>query len=130
MALDDEQHVGKSTGVIGHGLDTDQFAYYLCQIRCINKNFLGWDFRDQGGLLIDREIRFRAEILLERAESHIGTNKSKDSRADCLLTLKRALNHRLKAIEEIYEFRNLIYLIKIRVILSCWKKSESCAHFY
>lgn len=78
----------------------------------LNKNFLNWDFREQGGSLIDREIRYRAEVLLERAESHLGTNKSKDARADCLLTLKRALNQRLNVIENIYEFKKLDILDK------------------
>jgi len=73
----------------------------------LNKSFLNCDFREQGWFRIDREIRARAEILLERAESHLDANKSKDSRTDCLLTLKMALNQRLKAIEEIYEFKNL-----------------------
>ena len=73
----------------------------------LDERFLSWNLWISSWVEIDGDVRARAEALLERSESHIRTHKSKDCRADCLLTLKRALNQRLKALEEIHEFKKL-----------------------
>lgn len=73
----------------------------------LDERFLSWNLWISSWVENDGDVRARAEALLERSESHIRTHKSKDCRADCLLTLKRALNQRLKALEEIHEFKKL-----------------------
>ena len=73
----------------------------------LDNKILKWQAEVQSSSIIDKKIKNRAEDLLLRAEHHLSFDKSKDSRADCLVTLKRAVNHRLKAIENIYEFKNI-----------------------
>ena len=73
----------------------------------LNNRVLSWKVEIQSWSEVDEQVKSRAEQLLLRSELHLYTDKSKDSRADCLVTLKRALNHRLKAIEENYEFKKI-----------------------
>lgn len=71
----------------------------------LDNRVLGWSCDLQSWSEIDRALKSRAESLLNRAERHLNIDKSKDSRADCVVTLKRALNQRLKVIEKIHEFK-------------------------
>lgn len=68
---------------------------------------LDWDLDVESWSIIEKEKRTRAEHLLSRSELQLNYDKSKDARAECLITLKRCLNQRLKAIEEIHEFKEL-----------------------
>lgn len=73
----------------------------------LDNRVLRWQVDIQSQNIIDKKIVARASELHDRAERHLNSDMSRDARADCLVTLKRALNQRLKAIEEIYQFKKI-----------------------
>ncbi len=73
----------------------------------IKDSFLNWNVDIQSWSEINPDEKKRSIELLFRAENHLNFNDDNDSRADAIVTLKRAINHRLKLIEKCYNLKKI-----------------------
>lgn len=69
-----------------------------------------WCVRSDGGLLLDDTAHRRSYQHLQRAEYLLTLNPqpNEHDRADCISNLRRCFTHRLKLIEEAYQFRAVL----------------------
>jgi len=80
----------------------------------INRQFMKWDVTPEGISMQDKSLFDRPWSLYDRAEKKLATDTSPDSRGEFFITLKRAIDRRLKGIEQIHEFTKLSLPIKIK----------------
>lgn len=72
----------------------------------VSNSISNWTAQSQGGHIFGPEW-IRTYQIWERARELIDDAKSEFALADGVANLKRALNHRLKLIEEYYSFKNI-----------------------
>ncbi|MFT9817511.1 MULTISPECIES: hypothetical protein [unclassified Lysinibacillus] len=75
------------------------------QRKWISNEILNWESYSDSSVVLEKEKGERAYEIWEHAKSQIENNESEFHLADGITNLKRALNHRLKLIEEIYGFK-------------------------
>lgn len=75
------------------------------QRKWISNEILNWESYSNSSTVLEKEKGERAYEIWEHAKSQIENNESEFHLADGITNLKRALNHRLKLIEEIYSFK-------------------------
>lgn len=73
----------------------------------IDAKFLKWSFFDGGGSGLDDKYMTRAHDIWRHAQSCLTENPTEFDRVDCITSLKRAVNSRLKIIDETYNFQKL-----------------------
>ncbi|MED4552786.1 MULTISPECIES: hypothetical protein [Lysinibacillus] len=75
------------------------------QRKWISKEILNWESYSDSSTVLEKEKGERAFQIWGHAKNLIVNNESEFHLADGITNLKRALNHRLKLIEEIYGFK-------------------------
>ncbi|MFJ7913908.1 MULTISPECIES: hypothetical protein [unclassified Lysinibacillus] len=75
------------------------------QRKWISNEILNWESYSESSTVLEKEKGERAFRIWEHAKNLIENNETEFHLADGITNLKRALNHRLKLIEEIYGFK-------------------------
>lgn len=88
----------------------------------VDKKILTWISYSDANSIYNKQSNNRAEELFKRAEKHLNSDKTKDGRMDAMLTVKRSLNHRLKSIEEKYNFKKVDFPNKPKSYLDLLEK--------
>jgi len=70
----------------------------------LNNEVLLWKSKISSFIRTEGSSRERAYEILEHAESILRDSDSALHRGDCITNLKRAINHRLKSLNELYRF--------------------------
>lgn len=72
----------------------------------LSPDVLQWSTYSQGGAELEVTVRARAYEIWSHAESTLALTTTKPQLVDLITTLKRSIDQRLRALDEIYSFRS------------------------
>lgn len=73
----------------------------------LNDDFFNWPYSDYESTGVDFDKLTRAHDMWRHAQSRVKGEPNEFDRVDCISSLKRAVNSRLKTIESVYNFDKL-----------------------
>lgn len=73
----------------------------------LSDDFFNWPYLEFEGTGVDYENLTRGHDIWRHAQNKIKDDPSEFDRVDCILSLKRAINSRLKTIDSVYSFNKL-----------------------
>ncbi len=73
----------------------------------LSEKVFDWFSYAESHQALDESFKNRAYELFERSEILLERDMTFDARSECILSLKRTINHRLKTIEKIYSLRSI-----------------------
>lgn len=83
----------------------------------LSDEFFGWSYYDNESTEVDFDKMNRGHEIWRHAQNRVKNNPSEFDRVDCISSLKRAVNSRLKTIDDEYNFHKLPNLRSKKQIL-------------